>query len=747
MKKKLELLAPGGDIDSIKAAIVAGADAIYCGLDNFNARNRATNIKFDDLSGIIKLAHSYSCKIFLTLNIVILEHEIPTLIRLLNKLANTKVDGVIVQDLGVFYLLSKYYKDLDIHASTQVTTHNEGQIAFLKQLGASRVNLSRELNIDEIKSLTQFGHENSILSEVFVHGSNCIGFSGLCYISSAHGGNSGNRGRCSQPCRDKYETTHAGKDYPLNLKDNSAFSDLEALSDAGVDSLKIEGRVKKPHYVYTVVNSWRSHIDDFIESESSKSDNTDLYKVFNRDFSNAYLTGDIGKDMFIDNPRDHSVTHFTDLMGYSTEEEIHSIKKDLYGEKTDIINNVNEKIKNLSIAKPPLTITVSGALGSHLSISAKSIDITFTAQSKSKLKKSDKYVLDKSSIQKRLKGLDGSQYHMNELELDNLQDDLFVPFQELTTIRKQLAFLLNDSKTITPPLNVPKLKKHKRLSENPRLSVLISSSEDIDLDNSTTTDIYYQLPDCIADGFTELVNLFSMRKNLLPWFPSIILGDDYTAAVKLLLQLRPKLIVTNNTGIAYEAYKAGIDWIAGPYLNVTNSFSLLCMKESFNCYGSFISNEIDKRQMQRIACPENFKLYYSIYHPALLLTSRQCLFHQTTGCKKEVMDEDCLPNCNKSTSIINLKQTALRISKKKGEYNSMHGNDHFLNTEITTDLPDMFSSFLIDLRNIKTATKSKVSKAEMVRQFKELLEGLPDSDSKLKRAIHPTCQAQYIKGL
>ncbi|MCK5028995.1 MAG: U32 family peptidase, partial [Bacteroidales bacterium] len=133
MKRKIELLAPGGDIDSIKTAILTGADAVYCGLNKFNARNRAANISFEDLQGIIRLAHKNSCKVFLTLNIIVLDSEIPALIKLLNRLVNTHIDGVIVQDLGLLYLLSKYFKGLKIHASTQLTTHNKGQIQFLSK--------------------------------------------------------------------------------------------------------------------------------------------------------------------------------------------------------------------------------------------------------------------------------------------------------------------------------------------------------------------------------------------------------------------------------------------------------------------------------------------------------------------------------------------------------------------------------------------------------------------------------------
>lgn len=260
MTRNIELLAPGGDLDAIKAAIAAGADAVYCGLNRFNARNRAKNIAVDDLHGVISLAHGNNCKIFLTLNIIIVESEFDALKDLLNKLINTGIDGIIVQDIGVLYMVSKYFPGLEVHASTQLTTHNRGQIEFLNRLAVSRVNLSRELSLDEIRDLTLYAHELDISTEVFIHGSYCISFSGLCYLSSVTGGRSGNRGRCSQPCRNRYETTAQGKAFPLNLKDNSAYFDLEDLYDAGVDALKIEGRIKKFDYVYTVVHCWKNRI-------------------------------------------------------------------------------------------------------------------------------------------------------------------------------------------------------------------------------------------------------------------------------------------------------------------------------------------------------------------------------------------------------------------------------------------------------------------------------------------------------
>ncbi|MCP4411549.1 MAG: U32 family peptidase [Gammaproteobacteria bacterium] len=752
MNKTFELLAPGGDIDSMKAAIVAGADAIYCGLDSFNARNRAVNISFENLTAIIKISHQYNCQIFLTINIIILEQEIPALLRLLNKLVNTHIDGLIVQDQGLFYLLAEHFKTLAVHASTQVTTHNEGQIKFLNKLGVNRTNLSRELDINEIKSLSAICHQYKMLAEVFVHGSNCIGYSGLCYISSAHGGNSGNRGRCSQPCRDQYQTTRAGKDFPLNIKDNSAFFDLPALSDAGIDSLKIEGRVKKPHYVYTVVDSWRKQLDSFSDRGQTFNDNTNLYSVFNRDFSNGFLKGDINNNMFIDNPRDHSVKHFVQEKGYSSSEEIQSVKQQLYDEKTEIINIVKEKTNKLILAKIPLTINISGKLNGVLKVTLITTDESFDSLSQSKLTRADKPNVTYQDLEKKFGSLSNSLYQIVDINFNSLEPDLFIPFKELTAIKKNMAYFFNDSKEIVAPISVPKLKRQKHktgdaLIENPILSVLISCKKDLQLCNSATGEIYYQLPNSIAHSYSDLVEIFSENSSLIPWFPSIIIGDDYKAAIDFLNEVQPKQIITNNTGIAFAAFDNGINWIAGPYLNITNSYSLICMKEKFNCVGSFISNEINKRQIQQISCPCDFKLYYSIYHPILLLSSRQCLFFQTTGCKKQAMDDECLAKCKKSTSIINMKKASFIINKNTNEQNCMYGNYNFLNTDIVTELPNTFAGFFIDLRNIKTGTTISADKAEIIHSFQSLLAGKEKSVSQIKKIIQLTTNEQYKKGL
>ncbi|MFM2583569.1 U32 family peptidase [Vibrio campbellii] len=661
-RDQFELLAPGGDLDSIKAAIAAGADAIYCGLDRFNARNRATNLTLDNLNGVLTLAHQHNCKIFLTLNVLILESEIPAIVRLLSQLNTTAIDGVIVQDLGLAYILKNHFPDLDVHASTQLNTHNEGQILFLNQLTVSRVNLSRELNINEIKHLAQFGREHDVMMEVFVHGSYCIGFSGICYISSARNGASGNRGRCSQPCREQYETTKTGNSYPLNMKDNSAFGDLEALADAGVYSLKVEGRIKKSHYVYTVIDNWRKQIDRLCDGVELSNDTTELYTVFNRDFSNAFLQGDFGKAMYIDNPRDHAIKHFSKIYKCESADDVQGVKKKLYDDKTAIIEKVAEKTQDF--------------------------DVTSTQASGSSLK--------------------------GAIDVPTL-----------------------------PTLPQPDIREGA-----PKLSVLISSVEDTALCEDSNVDVYFQLPMGLAGELNAMIELFQANPRLKPWFPAILIGDDYQASRAFLEAVKPELSITNNSGVGILAQELGLGWIAGPQMNTVNSYSFKCLQEEFAASGAFISNELNMKQMRHIKRPHNMRSYYSIYHPNTLLTSRQCLFQQTEGCRKIKVNKGCLKRCDKRTSIINLKDNPYVVQKQKGSHNSIYSEHNVLNLQVLQDLPQLLTDVLIDLRDIQTETKVTMTKPELIDAFTALLNEHNEQYAEaLNTAIHPTANAQYLKGL
>ena len=744
MTKQFELLAPGGDLDAIKAAILAGADAIYCGLDQFNARSRATNMSFEHLVGVISLAHQHDCQVFLTLNIILLDSEFPSLFKLLNKLSQTQIDGVIVQDLGLFDLLAKRFPTLDVHASTQINTHNQGQLQFMSRLGVSRVNLSRELNVNEMASVTRVARELGILTEVFVHGSYCIGFSGLCYMSSVQSGHSGNRGRCSQPCRDQYIPTAQGKSYPLNLKDNSAYSELSLLAKAGVYSLKIEGRIKKAPYVHSVVNSWRRHIDTFLATGKGLDEKESLYKVFNRDFSNGYLMGDISKEMFIDNPRDHSIQHL--LATTSAEQSQH-----ICDEKSKAAELVALEINTIVMAAKTLSMQVQGQLGEPLHISLTCAEQCWTFQSQSLLKFSEQSALNTRAFEKRFKSLNGPGYDVMTMDLAGLDEGLFIPFRELTELKEKMNLAIRGPNANVAPVHLPSLPRSLPLSQQPQLAVLIDSVETLATCAKVQAEIHYQLPEAMKRKGLPLIPLFKAHSHLIPWFPAILLGDDYQAAIDWLKTIRPQKIVTNNSGVGHAAAELGIHWVAGPQLNVANSYSLSCLQTKFSSSGAFVSSEINRQQIGQLLRPEHFELYYSLYHPIELMTSRQCFFHQTVGCKKSSFDDKCLTNCEKSAAIINLKETSFVINKKKGEHNVLYAETRFLNTQIVDDLAGLFSHFLIDIRNLPTQTASALSPTELLKTFEQLLTQAGTSDNSAKKQldskIQPTVCEQYRRGL
>ncbi|MFT6028326.1 MAG: putative protease [Oleiphilaceae bacterium] len=772
MSRKIELLAPGGDVEAIKAAVVAGANAVYCGLDTFNARNRAANLSFDDLNGVIRLAHKYDCEVFLTLNVVILEQELPTMIKLLNKLVNSGIDGIIVQDLGMFNLVKKFFPTLDIHASTQLTTHNEGQIHFLNKIGASRLNLSRELNIGEIKSLTKLSHDLGVLTEVFVHGALCIAFSGQCYSSSVSVGNSGNRGRCSQACRDEYEVTATGNKYPLNLKDNSAYFDLPQLVEAGVDSLKIEGRIKGAHYVYTVVDTWRKQINQFVDTGKLLPDDSNLHKVFNRDFTNSFLQGNLTKDMFIDNPRDYSVQHAVTTSNAISVVQIQDVKDELYIDRNNLGAELREKIQYLSTAKLPIKIVFSGSINTPLTITAligddavdnglkgndylgNDVDGKYSEdakvislQSESLLVLAGKAELDEAKLRKRFRSFDNAEFKLRDMVFTDYDAGLSIPFKELTSLKNQLAFLLNDSIEIIPNVEVPALSKHNKVSGKPSMSILIADEKDFYLCALTDADVYFKLPESFKKNCTKYIDLLQANPRLIPWFPAVLIGKDYLEAVKILEQVQPKRIVSNNTGIAYKAYEMGIEWVAGPFLNTTNSYALMTLKEELNCAGAFISNEINRLQIRNIARPDNFKLYYSIYHPILMMTSRQCFFQQTVGCKKPSIEDGCMLKCEKATTITNVKGISFAIDKQKGGYPSIYNDEQFLNLDVVNDLSDLFDEFFIDLTNIGAGSKAEQDKAQLIEHFEKLLQGNQEASIQLNEMITISTNAQYRQGL
>lgn len=290
----MELLAPAGSMEALRAAVCNGADAVYLGADTFNARMNARNFSAADLQEAVVYCHVRGVKVHLTLNTLVLDREMPRAAELIRLAASCGVDAFIVQDLGVVSLCRQLAPDVPIHASTQMSIHSLEGVMEAAALRCSRVVLARELPAEEIAHICK---KSPVEIEVFVHGALCMCYSGQCYLSSVIGRRSGNRGQCAQPCRlpygyGRFESTR----YPLSLKDNCLAGELDELRRMGVASIKIEGRMKRPEYVAIVTRAYRTVLNG---GKLMPSDLQELETAFSRQgFTDGYFRGQTGSDMF-----------------------------------------------------------------------------------------------------------------------------------------------------------------------------------------------------------------------------------------------------------------------------------------------------------------------------------------------------------------------------------------------------------------------------------------------------------------
>lgn len=298
----VELLAPAGSFDALKAAVEAGANAVYLAGEKFGARAYAENFAGEKLLEAVEFAHLRGVAVHVTVNTLIADSELDEFATYIKFLRRANVDALLVQDLGAAVVAKNIAPEIPLHASTQMSIHNSEGVKALADLGFSRAVLSRELTLNEIEKICR---DAPIETEIFIHGALCVCWSGQCLMSSLIGGRSGNRGRCAQPCRLPYELVDehgknllndAGK-YLLSPKDLNTLNLLPKLIQTGVTSLKIEGRMKRPEYVATVVKVYRDALD---KNFSTDEDHRKLAQIFNRDFTTAYLERNPGRNLISD---------------------------------------------------------------------------------------------------------------------------------------------------------------------------------------------------------------------------------------------------------------------------------------------------------------------------------------------------------------------------------------------------------------------------------------------------------------
>ncbi len=367
----IELLAPVGTKEALVAAVESGANAVYLGGKMFGARHYAPNFTDEELAEAVRFAHLRSVMVYITVNTLTDDSEMPALADYLRHLYKIGVDAIIVQDLGVAAVAREIVPALPLHASTQMTVHNLEGVQFLAAMGFTRVVLARELALQDIEHICK---NSPVAIETFIHGALCISYSGQCLMSSIIGGRSGNRGRCAQPCRLPYTLVDAaGNDllqaadageYLLSPKDFNTIEVLPDLIHAGVTSFKIEGRMKRPEYVAVVVDAYRRAIDSYLASQNnyavSAQDRKDLAQIFNRDFTTAHLFGKKGRNMMSDRRPNNRGVRVGRVLTYQAPGKIAVIKLDEPLAVGDIIEfwvKVGGRV-NVTVQ----TMTVNGAV-------------------------------------------------------------------------------------------------------------------------------------------------------------------------------------------------------------------------------------------------------------------------------------------------------------------------------------------------------------------------------------------------
>ena len=420
--RKHELLSPAGSLEICKAVLNAGADAVYLGGDKFGARAFAKNFTQNDIQEALDFAHMRGKKIFLTVNTLLKNKEIETeLFSYLKPLYEHGLDAVIVQDYGVFQFVHRNFPELALHASTQMSVSNVSGAKFLVEHGAERIVTARELSRSEIRRIYD---ETGVEIESFIHGALCYCYSGQCLMSSMIGGRSGNRGRCAQPCRLPYQVYRDGKrlnndrtGYALSPKDMCTVDILPEIIEAGVYSLKIEGRMKKPEYTAGVVSVYRKYLDKYLSGEKrpivTKEDKQMLWDIYNRDgFHQSYYKQRNGRSMMaLENEKSAGIIR--------NEELFTRIRKEYIDKKTPVLIRGTMSLYNgcpaiLEVQAGDCRVTVEG-------------ETVQTAMN---------CPLGEERIRRQMEKTGGSGFMFEKLDIF-MGDDIFLPMQQLNHLRRQ----------------------------------------------------------------------------------------------------------------------------------------------------------------------------------------------------------------------------------------------------------------------------------------------------------------------
>lgn len=734
--KKVELLSPAGNMETLKAAVHNGCDAVYFAGKKFGARKYANNFDEKEIVEAIKYCHLYDVKVYITVNTLIYDDELEEVIDYIEFLNKSNVDAVIMQDIGLIQKVHTLFPNLEIHISTQCHNHNDEGITFFKKLGASRIVLDREMTINEIKNL-----KTDLEKEVFVHGALCVSYSGCCLFSSMNGGRSGNRGECVASCRLQYSIYKNDKkimtqgNFLLSTKELNTLSNIKELIESGVASFKIEGRMKSPEYVGYVTKLYRTMIDKYYNNEELIIEETELKnlkKLYNRDFTSGYIFNQTGKDLMNIKSPNHLGIEIGKVIDFDNKhikilltEEVNQedgirlpnnkgmILNKIYNEKMLLVNKIEknniliiENKTNLKEKGKVLKTTDKKLINDLKNYDMKKILINLEIICKKNLpikliisdneniiekefsivEEAQKNPTSKERIIEQISKLGNTPFTIKNMKTD-IDNNIFVSIKDLNEIRRiainELIFKReNKQKKYKKNENI---KDKEIIKDNKkRINVLVRTEEQLITCTKNNIDIIYTDDKILYEKYKNKHNIF-LR------LPRVLLKHPYYENEKLLITEIGSL----------EKYNNNNEIIADYTLNVTNNEAIKLLSYN-NAKFITLSPEITKERLKNTDFSK-YNIEYIAYGTIELMIMKYCPINMIEN------------NDNKNCNLCNLgnKYHLEDINKNKFP---------ILNTKHYTHI--MHKEPLDNIKNIKYCLNKGINnfRIELLYETKEELE-------------------------
>ena len=600
----IELLSPAGSPEGVIAAVQNGADAVYMGMGAFNARRGAKNFTDEEFVKAVRYCHVRGCKVYVTLNTLVNDREMRDAVAAAKLASDAGADALIVQDLGMSYAIRCALPDIPLHASTQMSLHNLAGVEAAAEMGITRAVLARELSFEQIRFITK---NASIETEVFVHGALCFCHSGQCYMSALIGRRSGNRGLCAQPCRLQYSLGGRMDDHPLSLKDNCLADQIRRLEEAGVASLKIEGRMKRPEYTGIVTGVYARAIRE--QRNPDKEEMELLEKTFSRQgFTQGYFIGDK-----------------LDMFGVRSEPDKDADK---------IFAAARKQYAEGEMRRVPVHFYTVLEKGEHIKAIAFDDDGHRAIATGPVPERAKRQGLTEQYLTEQMFKTGGTPYNCIENKA-KAEPGLYLPASEINELRRKLIAQLSaerekapERRTLripAPPVNVPAISDPARIYQGRTAEQLTPELAALKPDY-----IYFPAME-LAENFDPLRPFIDNGARPVAVMPRVITDDqsrEVYAALEKLFDYGVNEALTGNLGHVFIARQAGMK-VRGDFgLNAFNSYTLRVLQDA-GFISATASFELRLAQIKAMAKPIDTELI--IYGRLPLMVSDQCIIRQSAG--------------------------------------------------------------------------------------------------------------------